>query len=108
MVNDAQDAPELSQAETMALNSQTVTLEQVSDLHDTDIIISGRDGRHLVIEASITAGENDISRACLRAETLAAITGEPVQPAIVTSLLSEWTERSAVNAGVVIFVIPFP
>ena len=62
----------------------------------------------MVFEVSITAGENDISRAVRRGKILATITGETVQPAIVTSLLSEWEERRAVSAGVVIFSIPFP
>ena len=108
MVNDAQSAPELSRAESLALNNQAITAEEVADLHDADIIVSGRNGQHMVFEVSITAGENDISRAVRRGKILATITGETVQPAIVTSLLSEWEERRAVSAGVVIFSIPFP
>ena len=41
MVNDAQSAPELSRAESLALNNQAITAEEVADLHDADIIVSG-------------------------------------------------------------------
>ena len=88
--------------------SGVVTLEECDDLTNSGLIVSGLNGRHAVFEISMTATEGDIVRALRRAEILATITGETVQPVIVTSLLSEWEERRAVNSRVITFVMPFP
>ena len=107
LVQDDQSAPQLNRAISLALNGRTISQEQSDDLHNADLIISGRNGRHAVFEISLTAAESDITRARRRADILASITGEPVSPAIIAVNLPQLEKDRAFHAGVDTFVIPF-
>ena len=104
MVQDWQSAPEFNRAITLALNNQVITDDDGEDLHNADLIISGRNSRHMVIEVSITAAEDDIVRARRRAEILAAATGDIVEPAIASSQVSERERGRAADAGVTVMI----
>ena len=108
LVQDAQSAPELNRAIQQALDGRVISPDESEDLQNADIIISGRNARHVVVETSLSTAENDIVRARRRADILAAITGDPVTPVVITGYLNELEKARAVNAGVTVYIIPFP
>ena len=72
--------PRLTQSIERAIRSGAINRETVVDLYETDLIVSARDNRHLVVEVSITADHSDIQRAKARASILADITNGTVTP----------------------------
>ena len=74
MTPDTGRTVELDRLVNRALSSGAISPEQEEELQETDIIIAGADNRYAAIEISITADDNDIQRARLRADILANIT----------------------------------
>ena len=60
-------APQLSRSTARATGNGPITAEESGDLYLADMIMSGQGNRHVVVEASITLGEDDINRAKRRA-----------------------------------------
>ena len=108
LTQDGQAAPQLHRAISRALSSGILSLDQSSEVYDTDLIISGADNRHVVIEVSITAGEEDINRARRRADYLAAATGGTATPAVITAVLDEAQRAQAAEQEVATFIVPYP
>ena len=108
LTQDGQAAPQLHRAISRALSSGVLSLDQSSEVYDTDLILSGADNRHVVIEVSITAGEDDIRRARRRADYLAAATGGTATPAVITAVLDEAQRAQAAEQEVATFIVPYP
>ena len=108
LTQDGQAAPQLHRAISRALSSGVLSLDQSSEVYDTDLIISGADNRHVVIEVSITAGEDDIRRARRRADYLALATGGTATPAVITAVLDEAQRAQAAEQEVATFIVPYP
>lgn len=108
LTQDGQAAPQLHRAISRALSSGVLSLDQSSEVYDTDLIISGADNCHVVIEVSITAGEDDIRRARRRADYLAAATGGTATPAVITAVLDEAQRAQAAEQEVATFIVPYP
>ena len=108
LTQDGQAAPQLHRAISRALSSGILSLDQSSEVYDTDLILSGADNRHVVIEVSITAGEEDINRARRRADYLAAATGGTATPAVITAYLDEAQRAQAADQDVATFIVPYP
>ena len=100
---------ELEETLTAAADNDSETFSQVNELLDCDLIISGRrrgspEREYAVVEASVTVGDNDVSRAADRAAILAQITGTLVTGAAIGSsvpdaqaTLAETKEVSAIT-----------
>ena len=105
LAQDGLTDPKLTSAIAQAVQNGSITQDRFAELFETDIIISNDSNRHAVIEVSITADQDDITRAKTRAGILAAITGGPVTPVVITSRLNP---AQAEAAGVTVFLIPYP
>ena len=108
LTQDGQAAPQLHRAISRALSSGVLSLDQSSEVYDTDLILSGADNCHVVIEVSITAGEEDINRARRRADYLAAATGGTATPALITAYLDDAQRAQAAAQDVATFIVPYP
>ena len=96
---------ELDRLVNRALSSGAISPEQEEELQETDIIIAGAGNRYAVIEISITADNNDIQRARMRADILANVTGGEVTPVIITANLNEPQRIFAEDQGVTVFTM---
>ena len=63
--------PRMTSAIAQAIRAGLVTRESSADLFEADMIISGEDNRHAVVEVSFTADWDDIDRAKTRASIMA-------------------------------------
>ena len=100
--------PRLNSAIDQAIRNGLVSRDGCADLFEADMIISGEDNRHAVVEVSLTADRDDIDRATTRAGIMAAVTGGTVTPVVITSRLNPTQSAQAEAAGVAAFVIPYP
>ena len=100
--------PRLNSAIDQAIRNGLVSRDGCADLFEADMIISGEDNRHAVVEVSLTADRDGIDRAKTRAGIMAAITGGTVTPVVITSRLNPTQSAQAEAAGVAAFVIPYP
>ena len=108
MNQDGLTDPRLTQSIERAIRSGAINRETVVDLYETDLIVSARDNRHLVVEVSITADHSDIQRAKARASILADITNGTAIPAVFTANLSAPQREQAEAENVSVFVVPYP
>ena len=108
MNQDGLTDPRLTQSIERAIRSGAINRETVVDLYETDLIVSARDNRHLVVEVSITADHSDIQRAKARASILADITNGTVTPAVITTNLNAPQREQAEAENVSVFVVPYP
>ena len=102
------EAPQLSSALARAVNSGAISRDEADDLTDTDIIISDQNNRHIAAEVSLTAGNDDISRAKARAESLSNATGGAVTPLVVTAILNGPQHDLAIAEGVDTLILSYP
>ena len=100
--------PQLNSAVARAVRDGRVSEDGYAGLFEADLVISARDNRHAVVEVSITADEDDISRAKERSSILADVTGGTVTPVVITSRLDPTQSAQAEAEGVRVFVIPYP
>ena len=92
-----------------AIRDGLVTREGSADLFEADMIISGEDNRHAVVEVSFTADRDDINRATTRAGIMACPSPKgTVTPVVITSRLKPTQSAQAEESGVTAFVIPYP
>ena len=108
LTQDGLVAPQLDSVIAHAIDTGSIDLEQIQDLHDSDLIIMGQNNRHTAVEISMTADSEDITRAKRRAEVLSAATGDTVTAAIVTASLPDTERDQAAANGVTAFIIPYP
>ncbi len=101
-----QKTPELNRLIARAIQSGTATDEELDDLHESDIIISDDQNRHIVVEVSLTVDNSDIERAARRANIMAAISGAESMPALATDNIPEPQQTLAESRGVAVFIIP--
>ena len=90
-----------------------ISLRQNCQLQLTDFILRGvrkdtREPAYVVVEASRTIKEYDISRARERADILAAVTGAAAFPAAIGNLVAEPQESQAADSAVAIIQVPEP
>ena len=90
-----------------------ISLRQNCQLQLADFILRGvrkdtREPAYVVVEASRTIKEYDISRARERADILAAVTGAAAFPAAIGNLIAEPQESQAADSAVAILQVPEP
>ena len=90
-----------------------ISLRQNCQLQLADFILRGvrkdtREPAYVVVEASRTIKEYDISRARERADILAAVTGAAAFPAAIGNLIAEPQESQAADSAVAILQAPEP
>ena len=90
-----------------------ISLRQNCQLQLADFILRGvrkdtREPAYVVVEASRTIKEYDISRARERADILAAVTGAAAFPAAIGNLVAEPQESQAADSAVTILQVPEP
>lgn len=108
LTQDGTIAPQLNSVIAQAIANGAISREQSTDLHDTDLIISDHNNRHVVVEVSFTADEDDVARAKRRAGILRTATGGTVTPVVITAILSHAQSVRAIDQEVTTFVIPYP
>ncbi len=107
MTQDAHDTPALNSSLHRAFRAGLITREQATDCHETDIIIADQDGQHVLVEASITLGNDDIERAVRRAAILSIAVNSTVLPAVATAYAAEPQRAFAEEQGVAVFTLPY-
>ena len=100
--------PRLNSAIDQAIRNGLVSRDGCADLFEADMIISGEDNRHAVVEVSLTADRDGIDRATTRAGIMAAVTGGTVTPVVITSRLNPTQSAQAEESGVTAFVLLYP
>ena len=108
MTQDIPSSPRLTSIVHRAIQSGAVSREQAEDLHEADIIIGDSDNRYVVVEASITADDDDVNRAARRAGILADAAGGVVSSAVVTANLSAHLRDFAEEREVHVFSVSYP
>ncbi len=108
LTQDGMIAPQLNSIVAQAIGNGAISREQSADLHETDLIISDPSNRHVVVEVSLTADEDDVTRAKRRAGILRAATGGMVTPVVITAILSDARSAQAAGDEVTTFIIPYP
>ena len=91
-----------------AIRNGFISQEQSEDLYDADIIISDEGNRHVVVEVSLTADQDDIVRAKRRAAILSAATGGAVTAAVITTNLNDAQRDQAAAEEVITFIMSYP
>ena len=91
-----------------AIRNGFISHEQSEDLYDADIIISDEGNRHVVVEVSLTADQDDIVRAKRRAAILSAATGGAVTPVVITTNLNDAQRDQAAAEEVITFIMAYP
>jgi hypothetical protein len=77
------ESPQLSGAVSNALRERRINHDDANDLHDTDIIISNPQNRHLAVAVSLSSDLDDYRRAYRRAAILRTVTRGDVKPVVV-------------------------
>ena len=103
--------PEFQDAIDDAEEQGLITADQGYHLGLTDVIISGRrrsDGQpvHVAIEVSRTIGDNDITRASERSQSLSAVQGSPAVSVVVGGIIGESQQELADGLGVFTIILP--
>ena len=104
-------SPEFQDAIDDAEEQNRITDVQGSHLERADVILaarrkSSREAVHVVAEVSGLIGDRDITRARDRADTLAAIKGTPVIPAVVGGSIAPIQRTAADRHGVSVIITP--
>ena len=99
------ESPQLSGAVSNALRERRISHAEADDLHNTDIIISNPQNRHLAVEVSLDSDLDDYRRAYRRAAILSAVTDGEARPVVVIPAQRERPVAEDVQ-DVAILVIP--
>ena len=108
MTQDTPSIPQLTGIIHRAIRHGAITIGEADDLHEADIIIMSENDRHVVLEVSLNADEDDLRRAVRRSRILATAANATVMPAIVTPNPSEFLRAQAEAYGVDLFSISYP
>jgi hypothetical protein len=104
-------SPAFQQAISSAIAEGRITpreLEELGELGDSDFIIMGTNNRHAVVEASITASNNDITWARERAKILQKVTQGRAFAAVVATRVPQPQVILADSQNVAVLNIAFP
>ena len=101
-------SPAFQQAISSAIAEGRITPRELEELRDSDFIIMGSNNRHAVVEASITASNNDITRARERAKILQKVTQGRAFAAVVTTRVPQPQVMLADSQDVAVLNIAFP
>ena len=107
LTQDDQSTPELHGGVHRAIRSGRISLEQAGDLMEADLIIADDDGKHVLVESSITAANRDVERAARRAGTLAVALDATVVPVVATASIAEPQRALAEQQGVTVFIVNY-
>ena len=107
MTQDAHDTPALNSSLHRAFRAGLITREQATDCRETDIVIADQDGRHVLVEASITLGNDDIERAVRRAAILSIAVSSTVLPTVATAYAAEPQLAFAEEQSVTVFTLRY-
>ena len=104
-------SPEFQDAIDDAEEQGLITADQGYHLGLTDVIISGRRRSdrqpvHVAIEVSRTIGDNDITRASERAQSLSAVQESPAVSVVVGGVIGESQQELADGLGVFTIILP--
>lgn len=104
-------SPEFQDAIDDAEEQGLITADQGYHLGLTDVIISGRRRSnrqpvHVTIEVSRTIGDNDITRASERAQSLSAVQASPAVSVVVGGIIGESQQELADGLGVFTIILP--
>ena len=104
-------SPEFQDAIDDAEEQGLITEDQGYHLGLTDVIISGRRRSdrqpvHVAIEVSRTIGDNDITRARERAQSLSAVQETPAISVVVGGIIGESQQELADGLGVFTVILP--
>ena len=104
-------SPEFQDAIDDAEEQGLITADQGYHLGLTDVIISGRRRNnrqlvHIAIEVSRTIGDNDITRASERSQSLSAVQGSPAVSVVVGGIIGESQQELADGLGVFTIILP--
>jgi predicted nuclease with TOPRIM domain len=104
-------SPEFQDAIDDAEEQGLITADQGYHLGLTDVIISGRRRNnrqpvHVAIEVSRTIGDNDITRASERSQSLSAVQGSPAVSVVVGGIIGESQQELADGLGVFTIILP--
>ena len=104
-------SPEFQDAIDDAEEQGLITADQGYHLGLTDVIISGRRRSdrqpvHVAIEVSRTIGDNDITRASERAQSLSAVQESPAVSVVVGGIIGESQRELADGLGVFTIILP--
>ena len=101
-------SPAFQQAISSAIAEGRITPRELEELGDSDFIIMGTNNRHAVVEASITASNNDITRARERAKILQKVTQGRAVAAVVATRVPQPQVILADSQNVAVLNIAFP
>ncbi len=104
-------SPEFQDAIDDAEEQGLITADQGYHLGLTDVIISGRRRSdrqpvHVAIEVSRTIGDNDVTRASERAQSLSAVQETPAVSVVVGGVIGESQQELADGLGVFTIILP--
>ena len=99
--------PQFNSMIARALRSNAITQEQNVNLSDVDFIISADNNSHAVVEATVTAEDQDIIRAAERAGILSQATGGAARAVVVADTIPDRQLNLAGAMDVTIFRIEF-
>ena len=101
-------SPAFQQDISSAIAEGRITPRELEELGDFDFIIMGTNNRHAVVEASITASNNDITRARERAKILQKVTQGRAFAAVVATRVPQRQVILADSQNVAVLNIAFP
>ena len=99
--------PAFNRALSQALQASRITPAESEDILNADIIIYGTNRRHAVVETSLNADGDDITRARRRAELLGRITGDESIPAVATQAPTPGFAAQCEAEGVNVITVPY-
>ncbi len=103
--------PTLAEQSEQAAEDGVISWTEHDDLWLSDLIFTGRSRTggatlHALAEVSITAGNDDLSRAAERARILSIIIGEPVTPLVICANIDQERATRAQDLGVTLIQAP--
>ena len=98
--------PNFNQVLQTAVLTGTISREESRDLLQTDLVVYGRNLRHMVVEISLGPDLDDISRAIRRSEILHKATGDQVTAVVATPDPHSEFVQEAESRNVTVLDIP--
>ena len=83
------ESPDFARTTQQAIRAGQVSHEDLEDILNSDIILMENGPAYIVIEASITAEDSDVTRAAQRAVALSRATGLPARAAVIADTTPE-------------------
>ncbi len=96
------ESPDFARTTQQAIRAGQVSHEDLEDILNSDIILIDNGPAYIVIEASITAEDRDVTRAAQRAVALSQATGVPTRAAVIADTAPEHIAALAGSRNVAI------